>query len=215
MFIGPDLVWLLYHCTVSLLFGGWHATVLPASESEGASCIDCISCIWLFCVFVELTGLLRQNILSCCSCFGQVWYVAYIRALDLIYSESLTEILVTFVQWTSLLCSVAAQTEVEQFGCCCGGEARRNKLLFTFGLWHSDKFDLSQSFKLLCATLRPFPLLESLFFCLGDFDDGVGALVMQEGCEFAEELLHKENVPHCLQGTSGCQVVFFTLLFCS
>lgn len=27
-----------------------------------------------------------------------------------------------------------------------------------------------------------------------------GALVLQEGCEFAEELLHKENVPHCLQG---------------
>lgn len=39
---------------------------------------------------------------------------------------------------------------------------------------------------------------------------GWGALVMQEGCEFAEELLHKENVPHCLEGNSGCQVEFFS-----
>lgn len=44
---------------------------------------------------------------------------------------------------------------------------------------------------------------------------GRGELVLQEGCEFAEELLHKENVLHCLEGDSSCQVeqVFFILLF--
>ena len=41
-----------------------------------------------------------------------------------------------------------------------------------------------------------------------------GALVLQEGCEFAEELLHKENVPHCLQGDGIARWsrVFFHLL---
>lgn len=51
-------------------------------------------------------------------------------------------------------------------------------------------------------------------FCFGGLGGGGGeALVLQEGCEFAEELLHKENVPHCLQGDGDCQMeqVFFTL----
>lgn len=83
----------------------------------------------------------------------------------------------TFVQWTSRLCGVGAQTKVEQFCCCCGGEARRNKLLlFTIGLWHSDKLDLQQSFKLLCVTLRPFPLLESLFLWGGGLWWRVGGI---------------------------------------
>lgn len=64
----------------------------------------------------------------------------------------------------------------------------------------------------VCDSEAISSLGKPFFFCLGDFDDGVGALVMQEGCEFAEELLHKENVPHCLGGNTGCQVFFHPLI---
>lgn len=40
---------------------------------------------------------------------------------------------------------------------------------------------------------------------------GGGGSFLQEGCEFAEELLHKENVPHCLQGDCVCQMDPFFL----
>lgn len=42
-----------------------------------------------------------------------------------------------------------------------------------------------------------------------------GALVLQEGCEFAEELLNKENVPHGRLGNGSCQMErgFFHPLF--
>lgn len=43
---------------------------------------------------------------------------------------------------------------------------------------------------------------------------GGGGSFLQEGCEFAEELLHKENVPHCLQGDGVCQMdPFFCVWF--
>lgn len=43
---------------------------------------------------------------------------------------------------------------------------------------------------------RPFPLLESLSILFWGFG----------WCEFAQEHLHKENVPHCLQGDAGFQI---------
>lgn len=68
--------------------------------------------------------------------------------------------------------------------------------------------------------MRPFPLLESLsllhppllFFVFGVWRCRGRALVLQEGCE---ELSHKENVPHCLQGDGGCQMEqgFFFFFF--
>lgn len=50
---------------------------------------------------------------------------------------------------------------------------------------------------------------KAISFCLELWRGGGSFL--QEGCEFAEELLHKENVPHCLQGDGVCQMDPFFL----
>lgn len=72
--------------------------------------------------------------------------------------------------------------------------------------WHPTAESLVA---LLGLSVRPFPLLESHFFLFGALEGGGSFL--QEGCEFAEELLHKENVPHCLQGDGVCQMDPFFL----
>lgn len=69
--------------------------------------------------------------------------------------------------------------------------------------------------ELLCPLGGHFPSWKAFRFCFGALGDGEGAQVLQEGCEFAEELLHKENVPTLSPGwrrfPDWAGISFFTL----